>query len=191
MPKLSFDELDSQVLRPENPLVQMLAAGFRRLFGLLGSGAKVGGHTKTVEVTFSLDTNAHAAGDVLADSQAMPGCMRVANGTGVLSGFVLLDEDGQGAALDVVLLSAHVSIGTENAAVTVSDADARHILGIVSVPANAWVNLGGARVATLLNVNVPVKPATDTDELHVALITRGTPTHSADGIRGRFGFFQD
>ncbi len=192
MPKLSFDELESQVLRPENAVVQIIAAGFRKLFGMLGGGgAKMGGHTKTVDVTFSLDTSAYAAGDVLAESQVIAGCMRVANGTGVLGGFVLLDEDDQGAELDVVFLSENVSIGTENAAVAVSDAHARSVLGIVKVSADAWVDLGGARVATLLNVNVPVRPAADTNDVHVALVTRGTPTHSAGGIRGRFTFFQD
>lgn len=190
MPKLSFDELDSQILRPENPVTQVIAAGFRKLFGLMG-GLRAGGHTRTVDVTFTLDTSAHASGDVLADSQIIAGCMRVGNGTGVLSGFVLSDEDAQGMELDVVFLSANVTIGTENAAVAVSDANARNILGIVNVPGDAWTDLGGARVATMLNVNVPIKPVADTDDIYVALITRGTPTHTAGGIRGRFTFFQD
>lgn len=163
----------------------------KQLAATTAGGAKAGGNTKTVDVTFSLDTNAYAAGDLLADAQVVAGALRVDNGTGVLSGFVLSDEDDLGVELDVVLLSANSSIGAENAAVAVSDANSRNILGIVNVPADAWVDLGGVRVATLMNVNVPVRAVTDTDDIYVALITRGTPTHTASGMRGRFTFFQD
>lgn len=158
---------------------------------LSGGGAKIGGNTKTVDVTFSLDTNIYASGDLLADSQIIAACMRVDDGTGVLSGFSLHDEDDQGIELDVVLLSANVSLGTENAAVSISDANAREILGIINVASTDWKDLGGVRVVTKLNVNQPIKPVTGADDIYVALITRGTPTHTAAGIRGRFHFFQD
>lgn len=150
-----------------------------------------GGKTKTVDVTFSLDTNVYASGDVLADSQILEGCLRKVDLTGVLSGFTLLDEDDQGLALDVVILSANVSLGTENAAVSLTDAAARHILGIVSVAETDWVDLVNSKLATKLNVNLPVLPVAQTTDLYVGLIARGTPTHTASGIRGRFHFFQD
>lgn len=199
-------EVTQDMIRPDSPVLSISETRAQRgdndgvllakLTELLSGGAtgglKVGGSTKTVDVTFSLDAGgAYAAGDVLADSQVIAACMRVENGTGVLSGFVLSDEDAQGIELDVVLLSANVALGAENAAVSITDADARNILGIVNVPADAWVDLGAAKVATLLNVNVPVKAVTGTEDLYVALITRGAPTHTASGIRGRFTFFQD
>jgi len=166
-------------------LLAKLAAAFS------GGGAKIGGNTKTVDVTFSLDTNIYASGDVLAEPQVIAACMRVDDATGVLSGFSLHDEDDQGIELDVVLLSANVSLGTENAAVSITDANAREILGIINVASTDWKDLVGVRVATKLNVNQPIKPVTGTDDIYVALITRGTPTHTAAGIRGRFHFFQD
>lgn len=162
-----------------------------KLTGLFTGGAKIGGNTKTVDVTFALDTNIYASGDVLAIPQIIAACMRVDNGTGVLSGFSLHDEDDQGAELDVVFLSANSSLGTINSTVSVSDENARNILGIVNVAAADWIDIGGVRVATKLNVNLPIKPVTGTDDIYVALITRGTPTHTASGIRGRFHFFQD
>lgn len=171
----------------DNELV--LAA--KQLLALTGGGAKIGGNTKTVDVTFSLDTNIYASGDLLAESQVIAACMRVDDSTGVLSGFSLHDEDDQGIEMDVVLLSANASLGTENAAVSITDANAREILGIINVASTDWKDLGGVKVATKLNVNQPIKPATGTDDIYVALITRGTPTHTASGIRGRFHFFQD
>lgn len=157
----------------------------------MGLATTTGAKTKTVDLTFSLDTNIYASGDVLADTQVLAGAMRMRDLTGVLSGFTLFDEDDQGIELDVVFLSANVSIGTENAAVSVTDANAREILGIVNVASSDWKDLGGVRVATVRNVNLPIKPASQTQDVYVALITRGTPTHTASGLRGRFHFFQD
>jgi hypothetical protein len=157
----------------------------------MGIATTTGGKTKTVEVIFSLDTNAYVAGDLLADSQILVGCMRKKDLTGVLSGFTLLDEDDQGLALDVVILSANVSLGTENAAVSITDANARQILGVVSVVDADWVDLINSKIATKLNVNLPVMPVSQSNDLYVALITRDAPTHTAAGIRGRFHFFQD
>lgn len=142
-----------------------------------------------MEVTFSLDTNIYASGDVLAATQVISGVSRMKDLTCVLSGITLIDEDAQGVELDVVVLSADVSLGTENAAVSITDANARQILGIVNV--SEWKDLGAAKIATVLNVNLPIKPADGTQNVYVALITRGTPTHTASGLRGRFHFFQD
>ena len=196
-PKATWAQLDDRN-RQESDSVEIFMAAMRKIItdGIpitageahLGS---VGGSTKTVDVTFSLDTSAYASGDVLADSQIIEGCMRGNNATGVLSAFTLHDEDDQGIELDVVFLSAASSIGTENAAVSVTDANARNILGIVNVASTDWKDLGGVRVATKLNVNVPMLPVADSNDVYVALITRGAPTHTANGIRGRFHFFQD
>lgn len=142
-----------------------------------------------MEVTFSLDTSIYASGDVLAATQVISGVSRMKDLTCVLSGLTLIDEDAQGIELDVVVFSADVSLGTENAAVSITDANSRQILGIVNV--SEWKDLGAAKVATVLNVNLPIKPADGTQNVYVALITRGTPTHTALGLRGRFHFFQD
>lgn len=152
---------------------------------------EVGGNTSVFAVTFSLDTSAYATGDVLAASQAMTSCLRKVDGSGLLTSIVLNDKDDQGVALDVVILSANVSIGTENAGVSISDADADSILAIIPVGASDWIDLGGCRVATIRNLGVPVKAVSGTSDLYVALITRGAPTYTASGITGRFGFLRD
>jgi hypothetical protein len=152
---------------------------------------EVGGNTSVFAVTFSLDTSAYASGDVLADSQQMDACLRKADGSGLLQSVVLNDKDDQGQALDIVILSANVSIGTENSAVSVSDTDADNILAIISVQASDWIDLGGCRVASLQNLGVAVKAVSGTDDLYVALISRGTGTYTASGITARFGFLRD
>ena len=139
-----------------------------------------------VTVTLSLDTAIYAADDVLADTQEVAGALAASDGTGVIESIQLLDEDDQGIALDLVFLDANVSIGTENAAPSVTDANARSILGRVRIATTDYIDMGGCRVATLLRVGLGIKAATGTDDIYIAAITRGgTPTHTASGIRVR------
>lgn len=139
------------------------------------------------DVTLSLDTAIYADGDVLAATQVVSNGVRVDDEPGLLQTIVVVDEDDQGIALDLVFLSANTSIGTENAAVSISDAGARDICGIVSVSAGYFMDLGGVRVATLTAVGLPIKPATGTNDFYIAAISRGTGTYTASGIKLRLG----
>lgn len=151
----------------------------------------VTGHLSLIEVTLSLDTAIYADGDLLADTQVVTNAMRVNDALGVLKSVLLVDEDDQGVALDLVFLSANNTLGTENAVPSISDANAREILGTVNIATGDYVDLGGVRVATKRDLNLMVKPATGTRNLYVAAITRGgTPTYTASGIRLRLGFEQ-
>ena len=148
--------------------------------------------SRIVDVTLSLNTSgAYAAGDVLADTQAVSNALRIINGNGLLNSVVVIDEDDQNQPLDLVFLSANVSIGTENSAVSVTDANARNILGIVRVNASDFVDLGGVAVATITGLTLGLQAASGTPDLYVAAITRGTPTHTAAGLRLRLNIITD
>jgi hypothetical protein len=151
----------------------------------------VTGLTSYIDVTLSLDTNAYASGDLLADTQVLTNAMRVNDGTGILQSIQVLDEDDQGIAFDLVFLSANNTLGTENSAVSVSDANARDILGLVSIATGDFIDLGGCRIATKTGVGLVVKPASGTRNVYVAAISRGTGTYTASGVRLRLGFLQD
>ena len=142
----------------------------------------VSGTTYVHEVTLSLDTNAYADGDVLADTQEIASAVRVAAGAGVLHSVAVLDKDDQGEALDIVFLKTDVSLGTENAAVSISDADADEILCIVEVAAGDYVDLINSQLATKSSVGVGVKAAAAATSLFVGAISRGTGTYTAAGI---------
>ena len=152
---------------------------------------EVGGNSSVFEVTLSLDTNAYASGDVLADTQAMTACMRVNQGTAVIHSITLLDEDDQAQALDLLFLRTDVTIGTENSAVSVSDANAREIMGVVEVAAADYVDLVGSQIVTKTNVGIVVDAAAGADDLYVAAISRGTGTYTASGIRLMVGLLRD
>jgi hypothetical protein len=144
------------------------------------------GVPRLLEVTLTLDTSAYADGDVLADTQPILRALRAENSVSKLDSLVLLDEDDQGVALDLVFFSANVSLGTENAAPSITDANARNQLGFVKIATTDYIDLGGCRIATKTNIDLPLKSAAGTTTLYVAAITRGgTPTYTASGIKLR------
>lgn len=159
--------------------------------GTDGSSIVVG-NSGVVAVTLSLDTSAYGAGDLLADTQEVASAMRVAAGTGGIHSIMLNDKDDQGAELYLVFLSANVSLGTENQAPSITDANADNILGIVPVYTSDWVDLGGCKVATLTNVGLVVKAVTGSTSFYIAVVNgAGTPTYSAAGITMRLGLWRD
>ena len=145
-----------------------------------------------VAVTLSLDTSAYATGDVLADTQEIAGAVRVNGGSGILQNIILNDKDDQtAAAMDIFILSSNVSLGTENSAPSITDANGDAILGIIQISAGDWIDLGGCKVAMLRNLGIVVKAASDSTSLYLAVITRGSPTQTASGITARIGVLQD
>jgi hypothetical protein len=144
----------------------------------------IGGHTAFVPFTLSLDTNAYADGDVLADTQTIANVFRAADVAGHIESIILNDEDDQGIALDLWFLSAATSLGTENSAPNISDANSRTLIGKQAVAATDFYDLGGVRVAYLKNLWIPIKPIAGTTSLAMAAISRGAGTYSAAGITG-------
>lgn len=158
----------------------------------VGSYVNALGLGTLADLTLSLDTNAYSDGDLLADTQELANAVRISGGRALLQSLHVLDEDDQGVALDVVFLSANNTLGTENSAPTVSDANARDILGIVRVGAGDFIDLGGSRSATLSGLGLALKAAEGSTSLYVAAITRGgSPTYTAAGIRLKFGLIWD
>ncbi|SEQ53384.1 hypothetical protein SAMN05428969_3410 [Devosia sp. YR412] len=72
--------------------------------------------------------------------------------------------------------------------VSVTDADAAHILGIVPVAAADFVDLGGCHVATLRSIGLGLRAADANRSIYVAAISRGAGTYTAAGVSLRLGF---
>ena len=140
---------------------------------------------RKVEVTLSLDTSIYAAGDVLADSQVVAGAFRRINGTGLLVGMQVLDKDDQAAAsMTFYLLNANVSIGTENAAPSISDANATKIMHKIDFASTEFTDLTGCKIATkdASDICLPISSVPNTSDMYIAAVTGGTPTQTASGI---------
>ena len=137
------------------------------------------------ELTLSLDTNVYADGDVLADTQEITNVFRCPAGYGYLMGLTVLDKDDQGGALDIVFLRTNQSIGTENAALNLSDAAADEIVTVVPFVAGDYIDLINSQIAIKNQsdegMGVLLVPDAD-DSLFIAAISRDTKTYTASGI---------
>lgn len=142
-----------------------------------------------VPVTFTLDTSAYGSGDLIADTQVITGATHSPDVPSVLYSVVLIDEDDQKAAVDLVFFDSNVTMGTENSAPSISDANARNCLGVVSIAAADYKDLGGVSIATKDAIGKVVKPADGTKNIYVAVVSNAsTPTYTASGLKARFGF---
>jgi hypothetical protein len=143
------------------------------------------------EGTLTLDNAvAYAAGDVLSDTLAINLPRMPEDGSplrGEITHIQVLDEDAQGIPLDVVFLRSNQSLGTRNAAVSISDVNAREIVGIASILAGDYDDLVGSKQA-LAQLPTPIVfelPATPV--LYVGTIIRGVGTYTTSGVRVRVG----
>jgi len=159
-----------------------------------GSGGDVSdptvvtGTEEVFYVTLTLDTNAYAAGDVLVVPQAIPNVFTASGGKRVLHSVVFRDEDDQCQPFDIILLDATANLGTINSTVSVSDADARKIVGIVKIEAIDYYDLVNSRIAIKPNVGLVLEAASGSTSLYIGAISRGTGTYTASGVRVKLGF---
>jgi hypothetical protein len=145
---------------------------------------------KLIDVTLVSDVAILATGDVITDTATIAGAVREAGGTGQLRSIIVIDEDDQGQAFDIVFFGATQSLGAKNGVPNITDAAARDILGHIAVLTTDFSDLGGVRIATKIVADTLVlKAATGAKDLFCSLICRsGTPTYTASGLKLRLGF---
>jgi hypothetical protein len=148
------------------------------------------GTSDVIDIVLSLDTLPYATGDVLAATQEIANAVPMRAGHALLHSVVVTDKDDQGAGLDIVFLRTNVSIGAENSAVSISDADAGEILGVIPVAESDFVDLVGCRVATITSVGLSLEAGESSTSLYVAAISRGAGTYTASGIVIKLGMAQ-
>lgn len=141
-----------------------------------------------IEVVLTLDTSGgYADGDVLADFQEVTNFVRALGGRALIQSITVVDKDDVGLAFDILTSRSAISLGTENAAPSISDANAVGVQRIVRIETTDYIDLGGCRVATRAPVGVVIEAASDTRSMWVGAIVRGAGTYSAAGLVLRFG----
>jgi hypothetical protein len=144
-----------------------------------------------LEATLSLDTSQYASGDVLAATQSLSGTAFLENGdAAIVQSIQVVDLDDQAGDLDIVLLRSNAAIGTENAAVSVTDANADEIVAIIEVTSSDYVDLVNSQIAHIANVGLMIQAASDDDGLWIAAISRDTKTYTASGLIVRIGLMR-
>lgn len=159
---------------------------------IFGAGGTIGSPADLIDITLTLDTLIYAAGDVHSDSVVITNAVRAVGGRAILNSLTVHDEDDQAAAgLDLVFFGSNVTLGAKNAVPAISDIDARQILGIVSLVAGDFKDLGGVKIGTLRNIGLLVEAGAASRDIYVQTVTQGTPTQTAAGMRLRLGFLQN
>lgn len=160
--------------------------GIRTRSRVSANGAMVTtGSISLVEVTLSTDTSIYANGDVLADFQEITNFFPVAGGTATIKSVTVIDEDDQGTALDLYVSRTGGTLGTENAAISISDANAREVQVLAVVLAADFVDTINSRIATKTKLDVIVGGGASTSLWIGAVVRSGTPTYTASGLKLR------
>lgn len=143
----------------------------------------------THTLALSLDTNAYAQDDVLADRQELADVVGIEAGCGIIQSVVLIDFDDNARAITLIFLDADVTIGTENSAVSISDANAASILGKVELAAADYEDMVNSQFAQDMNVGMTFRCAAATKSIWVAAIYRDATgdTYTASGITIKVG----
>jgi hypothetical protein len=137
--------------------------------------------SRKYEANLVIDTSAYGDGDVLSDRVAITlDAKAAADGrpvSGTITQITLLDKDDEGAALDLVILDADVSLGTINGAPNISDTNAQQIVRVVPVATTNYTDVVGAKVA--FPSFDPIDFEVAAGVLYIGAISRGTPTYTA------------
>lgn len=150
------------------------------------TGLKIKPNEDVFEVTLSVDTSAYADGDTFADTQLVSATFFEASGADrTLLNVVVLDKADQGFGIDLFFLDTNVSLGTENAAPSITDANAAQIVGLVRISSGDWIDVGGARVAVINNISQVLRSTTQ--NLYIAAVVRGAGTYGASDVIVKLG----
>lgn len=141
-----------------------------------------------VSIRPTLDTSAYADGEVLFAATKLADVVIDPMSEVMLHSVAVTDISDQNAAFDLLFFSSSVTMGTLNAAVSISDADALLHVGRVQVATSDYYDLGGADVASIGSLGRIMRTAHESRDLWVAGVSRGTATYAANGLLLTFGF---
>ena len=149
--------------------------------------------TRFRTVTLSTDTSAYANADLLADTQTISDFFNDNDGAGSIKSLVVIDTDDQTLyTFSLWFLDGTGSLGTENSAPSATDAVCQTVLAKVDFATTDGLDLGDSKVYSKTGLSIPVKAIAGTNDLGIAaIVTTGTPTHTASGIRVRIGMELD
>jgi hypothetical protein len=135
----------------------------------------------------------YAANETLFQPVELPAITNE-NGCVVVTSVVMHDYDDQGVALNLVFLRQVITVGPNQAAMTIPDAQLHHVLGHINIAAGNYLNLATNQVATATNCGLVMRPAGTANHqtsIWMTANTLGTPTYAGGrltfligGLRG-------
>tara|TARA_Y100000034_G_scaffold127926_1_gene181617 strand:- start:510 stop:1013 length:504 start_codon:yes stop_codon:yes gene_type:complete len=145
-----------------------------------------------IDVDLVTDTDATADNGVISNPVEIANAVSVNAGTSILQSVQLIDDDDDGAVIDLVFTQVSTNLGTVNGAIDAADSVAASILGVVSITSYfdgiAW------QIAQKTNIGLVLKAAASTKSIYVGAINRngGAVTKTAaDDLHLRLGIVKD
>lgn len=147
------------------------------------AGKPINYRPRQVIVTPTMDTSALAVGDVACAQFLVNGLAPGVDLKFNITGLSILDKADQAFGGYVWLLKSNVSMGTANAAISITDANAENIIGVIpfymsefldGIAWKRWENMG---------LRKPIIPVSGTDDIYAQItIMEGTPTFGASDL---------
>lgn len=133
----------------------------------------------------------YSSGDVLGALNTISGAVLSGKGACVVDSIVVLDDANQKSSVDLIFFdSAPVNtVGADNAAYALNDADLDKVLGRISVLNTDYVSSSTTNAeATLRNQGLLLEAAAGSTTLYILAVSRGTPTYgNAGSLRIKIG----
>lgn len=171
----------------ENTVDGLLVRSLAR-FGVDAAGNHIAGRPWHYDYTPTVDTNVLAAGDIFSDTAILNNVAPANDVPFVLRHVQAIEKQDNAFGFDIWLLSAATSLGTLNAAPSLSDANGENLQDWVSLYSAEWRDLGGFK-RWGKSVNIPLVPASGTRNLYCALVVNeNAPTLAASSLKLRFWF---
>ena len=154
---------------------------------------QVGGNAITITVNPVLTVaGAYAAGDFVGTSATalvFANAARVAGGSGVIKSAMLIDAALQSAACELWLFDTAVTPPNDNAAWTISDADAATCIGVI--PFTTYYASALNSVANGIVPNGGIGFSAVATTIWGCIVTRGAPTYASLNLTLRLSIMQD
>lgn len=142
-----------------------------------------------ITVTPTLDTSAYASGDLLFDATEVVSAAHANGAVVTLKSVTVIDKSDQKVAFTLLIANAATDFGAPNSAPDPDDAEAATVIGWVPIGTGDYVDLGGAAVACVRNVNLVLKAGAATTNLYIAGVNgSGTPTFRDSDLVFYLGF---
>jgi len=148
------------------------------------------GTTITVTPTLTV-AGAYAAGDFVgtsATAMTFANAARVSGGSGVIETAILVDGDLQSIAAELWLFDTAPTPPNDNAAWTISDANALTCIGVIPFSSYYASALNSVSVARGLGIAFSAVGGTS---IYGCLVTRGAPTYVSGNLSVRLAIMQD
>lgn len=144
------------------------------------------------EWTPSVLTATPTAGDVVAATETLTNFMRSAGGSAYITNLEIVQGDDIAPALRIYLLNSNVALGTEDAAISITDANAQKIETRIKVAVGDWDDMIASRFCSLSTADFglrKVQAAAGSLDLYAAIVSDTAAAFTTSGMFIRFGVY--